>query len=245
MRAQFHVAWMSDWPNSLHPLLRSPAIVVLNDGEFTKTNAEAICNIDVGSKGSDLRATGKFGLGMKSVFHICEAFFYLSSSNQPAAQDNFFFELLNPWMSMDLHGSWGSNLDEVGSFLFKKIRAWEHKCDRWFALVFPLRTEEQLEGKAPIVSYIPDIKNFFTKEIYRQIIFLVPLLRSLKRIAVWDWSEKKLSKKSEFGIIADTKTRCSFPDIEKNRDTDLIPSHFHRNRSIPKAPVNQYHIILT
>ena len=32
---------------------------------------------------------------------------------------------------------------------------------------------------------------------------------------------------------------------DKNEATDLIPSQFHRYRSIPKAPVKQYHIIPT
>jgi hypothetical protein len=36
-------------------------------------------------------------------------------------------------------------------------------------------------------------------------------------------------------------------EIEKHISgtTDLIPSHFHRFRSTPKAPVKQYHIIPT
>src|SRR5438128_1018933 len=79
-----HVGWMHGWRGSNHPLLQGPGIVVLNNGEFTPTDARAIPNLRLGTKGADERAIGKFGLGMKSVFHLCEAFFYLASPNQPA-----------------------------------------------------------------------------------------------------------------------------------------------------------------
>src|SRR6056297_1983468 len=75
--SRLHIGWIPKAPPNTHPLLNSSAIVVLNNGEFKPHDAKAICQLNVGSKGGDESAIGKFGLGMKSIFHLCESFFYL------------------------------------------------------------------------------------------------------------------------------------------------------------------------
>ena len=82
---RLHFTWATGWPNHGHPLLRAPALVVLNDGVFRQQDAEAIQYLRLGAKGADNRAIGKFGLGLKSVFHLAEVFFYFASESQPAS----------------------------------------------------------------------------------------------------------------------------------------------------------------
>ncbi len=207
----FHVGWMDDWPAGIHPLLCSPAIVVLNDGHFTSTHAEAICCIDVGSKGSDLRSIGKFGLGMKSVFNLCEAFFFLSSPNQPAAINGFKGELLNPWSDMNIHMDWGDNVEETCRFLNQRIEAWNHGCKRWFCLVIPLRAELHLDGKAPIVAEIPNIEQFFEPKRLKTMASLMPLLRSLDSIRTWSWQNNGFCPEESFQIPS--SNRRKFPPM--------------------------------
>ena len=77
---ELHLALAPGWPDAVHPLLRGPALVVANDGEFRPADAEGIRSLRLGSKGGDAGTIGKFGLGMKSVFHLCEAFFYFRIS---------------------------------------------------------------------------------------------------------------------------------------------------------------------
>src|SRR5437868_3310111 len=55
-----------------HPLLSGPALFAVNDGPFDKHNAWAIYEVGLSSKSSDAATIGKFGLGMKSVFHFSE-----------------------------------------------------------------------------------------------------------------------------------------------------------------------------
>ncbi|MDM8515657.1 hypothetical protein QUF76_05610 [Desulfobacterales bacterium HSG16] len=211
---QFHVGWMDNWPQGLHPLLCSPAIVFLNNGEFTSTNEKAIGYMDVGTKGGDLSSIGKFGLGMKSVFHLCEAFFFLASSNQPAAKDNGFKgELLNPWSGgMNIHDDWNDSRDAC-SFLNKQIETWNHGCERWFCLVVPLRTEQQLNGKAAIVEERSwDISKFFVPELPQKVAVLMPLLRFLNSITIWTWEKEKFMRESTIKN-APTALKCRFPDI--------------------------------
>ncbi len=56
-------------------LLNGPALLVVNDGPVRPSDLDAIYRIAAGNKRADEDKIGKFGLGMKSVFHVCEAFF--------------------------------------------------------------------------------------------------------------------------------------------------------------------------
>jgi len=103
---ELHFGWFPGWPDSDHTLLRGPSILLLNDGEFRPEHHEGIRSLGLGSKGGDSRSIGKFGLGMKSIFHLCEAFIYLASRNQPAAQGEIFCEILNPWSGSGIHDRW-------------------------------------------------------------------------------------------------------------------------------------------
>ena len=62
-----------------HPLLRGPALVAANNGPFTERDARAIRSFGLNHKAADRTTIGKFGLGLKSVFHLCEAFFYAAT----------------------------------------------------------------------------------------------------------------------------------------------------------------------
>jgi|GEM_PF-7018524 len=65
--------------NPLHRLVGGrPFLLLMNDGDFTEQNRHAIRNSHVSRKadGEDGPSPiGKFGLGMKSIFNWCEAFF--------------------------------------------------------------------------------------------------------------------------------------------------------------------------
>src|SRR5689334_13316404 len=71
----FHLGWTPGLTAAGHPLLRGPALFTVNDGPFSERDATAICQFGLNYKAADRTAIGKFGLGLKSVFHLCEAFF--------------------------------------------------------------------------------------------------------------------------------------------------------------------------
>ena len=75
-----------------HRLLRGPGLVAVNDGPFTDSDFHAICSFGLNSKAGDVGTIGKYGLGMKSVFHLGEAFFFIAES-----QLRIYKELLTPW----------------------------------------------------------------------------------------------------------------------------------------------------
>ena len=99
-------------PDARHPLLRGPALYVANDGAFRPEDAAAICQLHVSGKAGDSGSIGKFGLGLKSVYQLCEAFFYFanaaSSSDGAAGVAGFSdryppYGVLSPWLLRNDH----------------------------------------------------------------------------------------------------------------------------------------------
>lgn len=66
--------------DATHPMLKVPAIIVFNDGTFDKEKDEPnIRKIGSSHKLSDKHNVGKYGLGMKNIFHYSDMFFYAIS----------------------------------------------------------------------------------------------------------------------------------------------------------------------
>src|SRR5260370_10736246 len=59
--------------NSTHPLLRGPGLVIVNNGTFKESDYTAILQFGLNEKAAEAATIGKFGLGMKSVFHFAAA----------------------------------------------------------------------------------------------------------------------------------------------------------------------------
>ena len=57
-----------------NPLLRAPGALILNDGRFSDTDMEGIRTFADSTKSHDSSRVGKFGIGQKAVFHLCDAF---------------------------------------------------------------------------------------------------------------------------------------------------------------------------
>jgi hypothetical protein len=197
-----HLAWLPARADAAHPLLSSPALIVLNDGEFNETHATAIRCIRVGSKGKDPKAIGKFGLGLKSIFHLCEAFFYFASPEQPAACGAFFCQLLNPWSGSERHDDW-DELQDALAVIHDSVRSWDHGLTRSFGLWIPLRREGHLRGKPPITPDSPEVDGIFHDHLHRQLPVYFPLLKSLESISVWDCQpDGKLDLRHHFELAA-------------------------------------------
>lgn len=177
-----------------HELLQGPALWILNNGRFRAEDRQAIQSFGLNSKAAEAGAIGKFGLGMKSVFHLCEAFFYVASD-----RNQRFHEILSPWFqdegSHDKHISW----EDVTA---RDMEALDVVADAqpmvrtdlsWFMLWIPLRRRSHVpsaEGNAtaPIIDRFPgddagrDLDFFTEPGIDRRIGNVLPLLRNLERI---------------------------------------------------------------
>ena len=60
-----HIGIRDPIPGAEHPLLQSPGMFVINDGEFEKHDALNIRRFGENTKSMDAAKIGKFGLGLK------------------------------------------------------------------------------------------------------------------------------------------------------------------------------------
>lgn len=90
-----------------HELLRNVGILVYNNGPFNESNERAMRTIGGSDKKDDVGKIGKYGLGMKSIYHICDFFFYIKDGTE--------VDFINPWYKSDnpnyIHKEW-SELQE-------------------------------------------------------------------------------------------------------------------------------------
>ncbi len=136
------------WHDARNSLLRGPALLVANDGPFPTKDREALHKAIGGSKKADVDKIGTFGIGLKSVFHICEAFLYIG-----AAQSEWWPGVLNPWYGTGEDGR-GDPLfpdwDVVGEEDRQRLRvAAKHllgETDGGLLLWIPLRRNEHDRG---------------------------------------------------------------------------------------------------
>ena len=68
------VSLLKGWPEAANPLLRGPGLLLVNDGGFDADSATGMQTFGGSVKALDEAAVGRFGLGQKSVFHLCDAF---------------------------------------------------------------------------------------------------------------------------------------------------------------------------
>ena len=135
------------WLDARNSLLRGPALLVANDGPFPDKDRDALHKAIGGSKENDVDKIGTFGVGLKSVFHICEAFLYMG-----AEELVWRAGVLNPWAGTGengnadpLHPDW----DVVGGVDIKQLRSVAAELlgetGSGLLLWIPLRRHEHLD----------------------------------------------------------------------------------------------------
>lgn len=93
----FKILFNDGIKNASHPLLKLPAILIYDDGDFTEDNEIGIADIAGENKTDDDTKIGRYGLGMKSVFHLCDLFFYAGYRENESGEITFVIGAVNPW----------------------------------------------------------------------------------------------------------------------------------------------------
>ena len=81
-----------------NPLLQAPGLIVANNGKVLARHMEGISLASGGTKADERVAVGRFGLGQKSVYHLCDAFFALGWVSDRGGKPDLL--LMNPWAGM-------------------------------------------------------------------------------------------------------------------------------------------------
>jgi hypothetical protein len=213
-----------------HPLLKGPGLFLINNGEFKESDARGIRSFGLNSKADDSGSIGKFGLGMKSVFHFCEAFFFLALDGNKE-----YFEILNPWSGPDsensVHRDWDhftkADADRIRSKLVR-VTDGEVQTDKSFFLWLPLRRRQHLmleEGREgwPIVSeFVGDdgkhLEFLHNEDLPSQIASLLPMLGHLCGVRFWDLQKKVGGPNFNVVLDKDARRRQLLQSFESNRN---------------------------
>jgi hypothetical protein len=185
------LGWHPGFPDSKHPLLRTPGLFVCNDALFRKEDAARLREFGVGAKRGDETAIGKFGLGLKSAFHLCEAFFYLGPP--PADQQVSsvkYADVYNPWSDGSdeaMNADWDV-FEEEEQARIKSALASLLPGNSWFCLWIPLRCRTHSES--PIMEEYPgedagDLAWLFSEQTWRELGLLMPMLSTVRSLAGW------------------------------------------------------------
>lgn len=179
--------------------MRGPSLLVINDGTFKQEHRDAITQINLGTKGTEERAIGRFGKGLKSVFAWCEAFFIIARTAPEAGwQETMIGDLFNPWHGWR-HQDWEHEFSAHAEIIAK--RAEKHFADiyasgtPWLAFWFPLRQQSQVGNADEAAGWIhqefpgddPQFWQTLAKEL-RELSPSLVSLRNLNQIAILDRS---------------------------------------------------------
>lgn len=150
--SEMSIYFSSGIPNAKHELLKNPALIVYNNGKFTPRNERGIQRIADNNKETDNSKIGKFGLGMKSIFHLCDMFFYAVNTSKAANPEErvpYHLETINPWEtdSDDRHSDWIDFNDE-DKLLFEKALPINMKEEQGFLLWIPGKTQDNSKMSA-------------------------------------------------------------------------------------------------
>ena len=141
------------WPDARNSLLRGPALLVANDGPFPAKDGDALHNAIGGSKEDDASKIGTFGIGLKSIFHICEAFLYIG-----AEKSEWRAGALNPWAGTGgngdadpLHTDWDkideSEVEQLRSVTTKLLGTTSDGLLLWIPLRHPDHRDRGADGR--------------------------------------------------------------------------------------------------
>ncbi|HED12294.1 MAG TPA: hypothetical protein ENI62_01315 [Gammaproteobacteria bacterium] len=244
--SEFHYGLSSGLPGASHPLLQGPGLFLINNGEFKPSDARGIRSFGQNSKAAEQASIGKFGLGMKSVFHFCEAFFFLAHDGNRS-----YAEVLNPWSGDDseqtLHQDWDEfeeqDAQDIRTHLSGITKMMSPDPDRCFILWLPLRRKSHLylpngERAGSIVSEYPGddmalLKFLDEDNLGIKIAALIPMLRHVKRATYWKIDGITEAVKPVFEVtLGDGAVRPSLLDMGSD-----IPATARSTRELMKGRI--------
>lgn len=213
-----------------HQLLKSPALFFLNNGTFSKSDQEAISCFGIDANAKDRGKIGKFGLGQKSIFHFCEAFFYIARSENISKGCG---EFINPWATPEGLDSRRPEWNELSEqdrqhlenyLIAQKLISPER---HYFLLWIPLR-QRMADERCILANYYDDarsVQKSLPVDMETRIGQLLPMLRHLRDVRYWVENDSG-SLQQEFHVCLDDKSilkRCIYPNadneiIERNHD---------------------------
>lgn len=132
--------------DALNPLLRAPSLICANDGRVLEENFKAIELASGGSKAGVASAVGRFGLGQKAVYHLCDAF--IAQAWIDGESDSPRQKIMNPWEEIPGAEHAGGSWKRSHTADISLLDAWARgrAFSQGMILVLPLRSRSLEPG---------------------------------------------------------------------------------------------------
>ncbi|EGR7976087.1 ATP-binding protein [Vibrio vulnificus] len=134
--SELTIGWSKGFSNAENELLNAPALFFINDAPLEEEHRDAILSIAQSSKATSKASVGKFGLGMKSLFHMGEAFFFMSDQWQT---EQWASDVFNPWDKY--RDAWNEFGENDKNLIATKLKDFLCADKPWFIVWVPLRTK--------------------------------------------------------------------------------------------------------
>ena len=202
---RFRLDALPGWPDACNPLLRGPGLLVVNDGRFCRADRRGILAFGESDKAADRAAIGKFGLGQKAVFHLCDAFVvHAVGFGEP------FTRVVNPFLKVVVDGNVTDRWDCVNDEDTARLSlAAQDFGERALVLWLPLRRDDLIPAPDAGFSTLRPEPGTIITELARtdDLRVLLTALRHLKSIEVQRQGEMLCSVR-----VDDTQGRLRGPD---------------------------------
>ncbi|CAG1064740.1 hypothetical protein BAC1_00305 [uncultured bacterium] len=255
---RFVFGYHAGFPHANNPLLHGPGLLCYNNGKFKKSDKKAIASFAENTKAAEEGTIGKFGLGMKSIFHLCEAFLYVANDGTEIHR-----EILNPWNISDdnIHPHWENVSDFEWNELENAAREISGEDITWFFLWIPLRQQRHLvtengEKTGSIMERFPGDEGFdgpdlsFLRDssLRSRLASILPLLPNLSSITLLPSATSRIN----FTLMLESdgrlerKSSVASSTGKVHDAVDKFSLHFHGNKievldSSVLAKLKQHH----
>jgi hypothetical protein len=202
--SELHLVFIEHLAGAEHELLQGPLLAVINNAAFKFKDAAAIRQLQGGSKGLDDCKIGKFGLGQKSVFHLCEAFFFVSdlAGDEEQIPDNAKryprSGIRSPWGRSRYASRLKVSDSDLNRFRVVATQFLPPDTQSWFALFLPLRLKrhciqnlsEKPDDFAIKEEYHDDLVDLpptkmFGHNVVRDLLRVLPFMSTLNAVSHW------------------------------------------------------------
>lgn len=167
-----------------HPLLKVPGLLIANDGHFDAASSAGMSRFGGSVKATDTSAIGRFGMGQKTAFHVCDAFLVVSSGYDPEVPSL----LVNPYIVIGKPGDdcldWQATPTEKDRSLL--LTAGLDSAPKQMVQWYPLRNPS-LKPKKTTHGFLPKYYDETLLEEARDAFWLsgiVTLLRNVQTLEV-------------------------------------------------------------
>lgn len=224
------IGWHPGLIGCQHPLLKDPGIFFVNDALLKEADVIGIRTLGLGSKADDTNAVGKFGLGMKSLFHLGELYFFIGSDWQEFqhAYPKSEYQkaaVLNPWDKLRDEWNFFSDSDKkaIQQALLPVTKTFGDDAYK-FIVWIPLRSasialargEDDNNYIYNSEDYGREVPSFLTDSgLAAQLGQLFPMLKHLRTIKGYSFTvNERAPRELFFTEIEQPVDRINFPNIK-------------------------------